>query len=394
MTLRVLLIADEVGLPSGFASSVLVGRLARGLGHAGASAHVFCLDYTERDTPPLNTLASGALGEGATFEYLVPSPVLPVRVWNIVSGRIRSRLRLHARVRAEVVPGRTVAMYYGRYSSVLLHVMAICRTFGVPLINFLVEWRLAFADQTLAQRGDDAIFHRALGWLDGSLVISKHLETLLRARVPAGHRILRIPVLADPWAAGSPPRGPHPRPYALLCADLDSYSEDARFAVDAVAGIPGLDLVLVGKADTTHQALMEHARLRSCEPRLVICREFLSEDELRSLYAGAVALLAPLHDDDRARARFPSKLADYLSAGVPVVSNRVGEAAEWLEDGESAFLPPPDDVDAFRRAILQAWTHPERERVAARGQALATQVFHYQVQGEKVRSFLEGFVQR
>ena len=389
MTLRVLIVGDEIPMPGGSAASHFVGRMARGLAHAGASAHVLCLDYTESAAAPRNTEARGPLGDGATFEYAVASPVKPAGA-ALLAGRVRARLGLRALVAARATPGSTVVVHYGRFSSVLLHLLAICRAEGIPLVHCLVEWRLAFAHQTLRQRIDDAVFHRSLRRLDGSIVVSTYLETALRSQMGVTHPILRVPVFSDREIVAVPSPSPPARPYALLCADFDSYPHDACFAVDAVARVPELELLLVGKAEARREEILARARSQGCEARVTLRSTYVPDDELRTLYAGAAALLAPLGDDDRSRARFPSKVADYLLAGAPVVSNRVGEVDAWLRDGETAFLAPPGDVEAFAEAIRRAVTDPSRARVAAQGRALASEVFDFRVQGERLRAFLEG----
>ena len=83
-------------------------------------------------------------------------------------------------------------------------------------------------------------------------------------------------------------------------------------------------------------------------------------------YAGASALVAPLPDTERARARFPSKIADYLLSGRPVVSSRVGEVAELLRDGESAFLADPKDPDGLADALARALKSDDADAVGER----------------------------
>ena len=93
-------------------------------------------------------------------------------------------------------------------------------------------------------------------------------------------------------------------------------------------------------------------------------------------------------DTEASRARFPSKLSDYLMAGRPVVSSCVGEVAEYLRDGESALLSAPDDARAFADKMRRALDDPHRETIAQRGQAVARESFDYRVQGRRLEQFL------
>ena len=150
-----------------------------------------------------------------------------------------------------------------------------------------------------------------------------------------------------------------------------------------------LDLHLIGKADTRRGELLALAERCGSASRLVLDDLFISDASLRSRYRGASVLLAPLRDDDRSRARFPSKVADYLLAGRPVVSSAVGEVGAYLRDGESAFLCTPGSASSLAEAVVRAVSHPEREAIAARGRDVALENFSLTVQGPRIVSWLE-----
>ena len=122
--------------------------------------------------------------------------------------------------------------------------------------------------------------------------------------------------------------------------------------------------------------------------RVEIASEYLPQAALLGRYSSADALLAPLPDDDASRARFPSKLPDYLYSGRPVVSNSVGEIGRYLKDGASGFLAPPGDPAFFSQKMREAVTHPDRFVIAACGKRLAEVEFGLGVQGLRLATFL------
>lgn len=387
--LTMIVAGDEIAFPHGGASSVYVRRLTRAVTLAGAEAVTLCLDYSERTKPPRNTLARGE-DRGVPFEYLTGDPVLPRMPWSIVRGRLRAAAALRPRLDAWTANRRAVVVYYGRYPSVLFRLHRACARRSIPLVASVVEWRLAFDGQTLGQRLGDQVFHRALSRLDGSMVISRWIEAEMRDTFHVTHPILRVPILADvdEWRDVVPHVAP--RPYAVMCADFDAYPEDARLVIEALAKVPSLDLHLVGKAEERGAELLALADRCGSRARVVLEDRFISDASLRSRYRGASVLLAPLRDDDRSRARFPSKVADYLLAGRPVVSSPVGEIGAYLRDGESAFLCAPGSVQAFADAVARAVAHPEREAIAARGRAVALESFSLEVQGPRIVAWLDG----
>ncbi len=382
-----IVLGDEIAFPVGGASSAYIGRLARAVVGAGGRSVVMCLDYSERGSSPQNTVARGE-ERGVSFEYTTGDPVLPARPWNISLGRARAALSLASRLDAYCVPGHTVAVYYGRYPSVLARLRRLCRARAIPLVASVVEWRLSFAGQTLAQRLGDRLFHRMLPSLDASIVISRFIERAMRDQLHATHPILRVPLLAEPEGWRAVEAFVSSRPYAVFCADFDSYPEDAKLVIEALARVPELDLHLIGKAVSRREELLALAsRLGSAE-RVRLEPRFVPEPELRARYAGASVLLAPMRDDARSRARFPSKIADYLLAGRVVVSSAVGEVGEYLTHRDSALFCAPGDVDSLVAAVREAIGGPDREAIALRGRRVAEQQFDVAVQGPLLAAWL------
>jgi len=82
--------------------------------------------------------------------------------------------------------------------------------------------------------------------------------------------------------------------------------------------------------------------------------------------------LAPLDDTLINRARGLAKLLELMAAGVPIVASRVGQAAEYIEDGRSGLLVAPGDPGALARAALTLLGDPElRARLSAGARARA-----------------------
>ena len=66
----------------------------------------------------------------------------------------------------------------------------------------------------------------------------------------------------------------------------------------------------------------------------------------------------------------PLKIYEYLAAGLPVVTTRVGHLHEVVHHGEDGLLVPPDDPAAFAQALLELARDPaRRSRMGQNGQA-------------------------
>jgi glycosyltransferase involved in cell wall biosynthesis len=139
------------------------------------------------------------------------------------------------------------------------------------------------------------------------------------------------------------------------------------YAVDALAGIDGATLLLVG--DGPERARVEQlAHSRGVDVRAT---GTVAHDEIPAHLAAmdvALVVAAP----DRSFHYSPLKLAEYLSAGVPVIAPSAGELPAQLHDEVDALLVPAGDRDALAAALRRLRDEPAtRERLARGARAAA-----------------------
>ena len=71
----------------------------------------------------------------------------------------------------------------------------------------------------------------------------------------------------------------------------------------------------------------------------------------------------------------PVKLFEYMAAGKPVVTTKIGQIAEVVRHGENGFLADPNDLDGMITAILFLIENPaERDRI---GRAARKTILHH-----------------
>lgn len=390
--MKIVIAGESFMFPGETAASKYVRLMARGLVEAGAAVHVMPLyRYWTGDT----AAAEGWRGrcDNITWEYPHHRIRRPTSRLGLLCDKLRTDREVPRRLCALHAEGNMdVLLYYGGSATWLRRNSAICRQLGCPLVVQLVEWIASFSDRTAAEQRRarafcDQIFTRA----DAAVVISRDLEQRARRVRGDAFPVHRMPILVDPAEWENTVAAPTEDPYVLYCANLDTYIEDACLVLEAmaVAGRDDLRLLLVGKASAATVAALRHrAAELGIEGRLELEEAFVSEERLRALYTGAAALLAPLHDNNRSRARFPFKVGEYLMAGRPVVSNRVGEVAAFLEDGKTAFLAEPGEAALLGRKIAAAVSGAGAPAVAKAGRNLALEHFDYRTEGRRLLEFL------
>jgi glycosyltransferase involved in cell wall biosynthesis len=120
--------------------------------------------------------------------------------------------------------------------------------------------------------------------------------------------------------------------------------------VAIVAGRPSARLVVIGRGERgEEQDLLRLARRAGLAAALDY-RGWVEPAQIPPLLAAADVALAPMNDTLINRARGLAKLLELMAAGLPIVAARVGQAAEYIEDGRSGLLVPSGDPAALARA--------------------------------------------
>jgi glycosyltransferase involved in cell wall biosynthesis len=120
---------------------------------------------------------------------------------------------------------------------------------------------------------------------------------------------------------------------------------------------------------------------------------FVDDDTLYKAMCGARALLAPLILDNRSKARFPTKIAEYLATGIPVIATSVGEIPRYLTDCQTAFLVADDTAESMADKMLEIIQKPQvAENVGKAGRTLAIKTFHYSNHANKIDRFFKDVI--
>jgi glycosyltransferase involved in cell wall biosynthesis len=195
-------------------------------------------------------------------------------------------------------------------------------------------------------------------------VASRTLEERVREMDVAEYRIHYIPngpgiplrdVPPSERAATRNRLGVDDRPTVLVYSRLFEFDTARLSAV--LAGIrerlPGLAVLMVGAglyeqdSDRFRQQLAAAGLLDS-----ILDLGWLPPEDLPATLGAADVGLYLMDDTLLNRAKCPVKLADMLSAGVPVVGEAVGQVREYIRDGDSGSLVASGDVSGFIAATL------------------------------------------
>ncbi len=130
------------------------------------------------------------------------------------------------------------------------------------------------------------------------------------------------------------------------------------------------ELLVVGKGLVgEEQGLLREAAERGLQEK-VVAVGWPPPEPLRAYFAAADIALYPMDDTLLNRTKCPVKLLELMGAGLPVVADRVGQAAEYLEDGRTGRLVPSDNFAAMSEAAVELLRSPEGRRTLGRAARL------------------------
>ena len=121
--------------------------------------------------------------------------------------------------------------------------------------------------------------------------------------------------------------------------------------------LPEAKLVIAGLGDGL-PALQADAQAMGLSDRVVF-PGWVEQDKARAYLAAADVVVNPYRDSLINRSKCAGKVIAAMAAGRPVVTSRVGENLEYLEDGRSGLLTEPGDAVDLARALAAALSDRE-----------------------------------
>jgi D-inositol-3-phosphate glycosyltransferase len=218
---------------------------------------------------------------------------------------------------------------------------------------------------------------------DATTVINAALEQRALGLGVAAETIMRLPHVSDPELV-------HPQDRATARAALGLpagepilgyvgalFPDDAALLINALARVratkPETQLILIGDPKT-----------KVPETPGVTRTGFVSAVDLNRYLAACDVLCLPLTDSLANRGRYPSKVADYFSAGRPTVACAVGEIASVLKTAQAGLLSEPTATSFANQVLVLLEDAGLRERLGKNARCAAETFYNWANVSERV----------
>jgi glycosyltransferase involved in cell wall biosynthesis len=145
----------------------------------------------------------------------------------------------------------------------------------------------------------------------------------------------------------------------------------------ARAQVSGLRLVFVGATGRTAAELSDEG---------ITHTGFVADEQLHRWLAAADAGVLPMHDTIGHRGRWPSKLSDYMRAGLPTIVTAVGDVGRLVEDHASGWTTAPT-APSMAAAMVRAARDADAPARGLNARGLATGELSWPSMSERLESF-------
>lgn len=268
------------------------------------------------------------------------------------------------RLRALRAARRTIARQAPRHDLVLLHdpelVLALGRRGPPVVLDVHEDLAASLVDRPWVPRPLRPLVAAFARLLERTAERRLHLllaEEAYADRFRRAHPVVRnLPPLPPP----PPPPGRERVVYVGRVSRLRGVGELLGLARQLADD--GVRVEVVGRADEDVRGDLAAAHADG----LITWHGWLPNDEALALLRGALAGLSLLHDLPNYRSSLPTKVVEYLAAGIPAITTPLPAAVRLVQEADAGVVVGFGDVEAAAAAIRQLRADPQRTAAMGR----------------------------
>jgi len=297
------------------------------------------------------------------YIYTTPTPFIPNNFWKRRFYKFIGRFNEYILIIKKGLKKEIDVMFFypsGSFFDLmeLLFYSLFSKLFGYKLISHYVEYRSSFDDRRkiLLRINDKLYDYFAMFFVDGILPISEFLIQKIRKKrkkLP----ILKIPPIVDFNLFSN--RIKNSSDNYFLFVGNTGYFNPIEIILNAFELVDDknyfLFLILHGNKDKVISKINKHKK-----KELIKIYSDLDYSELIQYNINAKALLIPLFDVIKDKARFPNKISEYLASANPIITTNYGEITYYFKDGVNALVAENNDPIHFSKKMKFIINQPEK----------------------------------
>lgn len=232
-------------------------------------------------------------------------------------------------------------------------------------------------------------------FIDGFVVISENLLQLVQRNPKKNAIFLKVPILVN---AVSQERKVdlHKKPFLLHAGTLNDQKDGIIAVLEgfviAHKKLGGRVQFVFTNRSTSKKTLNQIDTIIE-ENNLyddVIFTEYLSNDQLSELMLSCYMAVVNRPENEQNYYNFSTKLGEYLSYGIPLISTSQGETAFFLEDNVNCLVVHPNNTEEIANSIVKIIEEKSLyHNLSNNALKLARDKFHYQNYSNSIAEFFK-----
>jgi glycosyltransferase involved in cell wall biosynthesis len=232
----------------------------------------------------------------------------------------------------------------------------------------------------------------------GVSVASRGLADLVAAMGIPRERMLYLPncvaapLSGDGTAARAQLGIADDAPVVLLYTRFFEFSQEKLHYLFAelFRQVPRVRFLVVGKGRHGEEELLCLAARDSGFENALAIAGWLDPAAIPDFLAAGDVAVYPFADTLVNRTKCPAKLTELLLAGKAVVADRVGQLAEYIDDGRSGLLCDPDDWQQMVERVVELLRSPaKRRQLGENGRTYLQEHFNWQAAARGLAEFYQ-----
>ncbi len=227
---------------------------------------------------------------------------------------------------------------------------------------------------------------------DGVIAMTSALQKYHHRYGKKGIRIIHLPMTVDARRFGIDAERENSITYI---GNKSYYKDGVGVLVDAFVSIadkfPDWRLIIIGDSGNDKE-IISKAQNNALTGRIITMGN-VHRDDVPPLLIKSKVLALARPQGIQAEGGFPTKLGEYLATGNLVVVTDVGEIGSYLQDGISALMAKPGDVQSFADKLEQGIVDYDlMQHVRQGGLDVCNRHFNAQLQGRRLNEFLQTMI--
>lgn len=172
---------------------------------------------------------------------------------------------------------------------------------------------------------------------------------------------------------------------SIICHSGHLYpGRGAEETIEALAGVPGAVLVMVGGRAEDIGRLKSIAEGLNLLERVRFVGQVANRDVPAYLWAADVLAMPYTSRTPTVRYMSPLKMFEYMAAGRPIVATDFPVVREVLRDGQTALLVQPDSSQALREVLQRALSDPSLQQRLAGAAREAAKAYSWERRAQRI----------